>query len=181
MWYVSCTFCVYCVGRNYTFIFVIFSVVKLIGLPAVVSSCADHVFVVVGEADVGHMSRVAEVALVFGLKSETTETCLTFAETHRWFHLQLSALQQELFGNVKSRRLNVLRGDGNSQTSLCRGSRTVWPIRSRHRWRCSGRHETHTHSSRQLCQHFEAKFPKLHLQGCCRGHGDSAASDSDQG
>lgn len=33
---------------------------------AVVSSCADHVFVVVGEADVGHMSRVAEVALVFG-------------------------------------------------------------------------------------------------------------------
>lgn len=35
--------------------------------PAVVSSGADHVSVVVGEADVGHARRVAEVALVFGL------------------------------------------------------------------------------------------------------------------
>lgn len=48
-----------------------------IGSPAVVSSCADHVFVVVGEADVGHVSRVAEVALVFGLETEKTLTALS--------------------------------------------------------------------------------------------------------
>lgn len=56
---------------------------------------------------------------------------------------------------------------GDSQTSLCRGSRTVWPIRSRRRWRCSGRRETHTHSWLQLCLRFAAKSPKLHLPGCC--------------
>ncbi len=48
---------------------------QVIGSPAVVSSCADHVFVFVGEADVGHVSWVAEVALVFGLQ---TERILTF-------------------------------------------------------------------------------------------------------
>ena len=41
-----------------------------ISSPAVVSSCADHMFVFMGEADVGHVSRVAEVALVFGLETE---------------------------------------------------------------------------------------------------------------
>lgn len=39
-------------------------------LPAVICSCADHIFVLVREADIGHMSGVAEVALVFGLKTK---------------------------------------------------------------------------------------------------------------
>lgn len=44
---------------------------KLIGvLPAVISSGADDVLVIVGEANVGHVRRVAEVALVFGLQTE---------------------------------------------------------------------------------------------------------------
>lgn len=36
-------------------------------LPAVVSSTADHILVVVGETDVRHVSRVTKVALMFGL------------------------------------------------------------------------------------------------------------------
>lgn len=39
-------------------------------LPAVVSSSTDHIFIVVGEADVGYVGRVAKEAFVFGLKSE---------------------------------------------------------------------------------------------------------------
>lgn len=36
-------------------------------LPAVVSSSADHILVIVGETDVRHVSRVTKVTLMFGL------------------------------------------------------------------------------------------------------------------
>lgn len=45
-------------------------------VPAVVESRADHKLVIVGEADVGHMRRVAEVMPVFGLKSENHTSLL---------------------------------------------------------------------------------------------------------
>lgn len=48
-----------------------------IGSPAVVASCADHVFVLMREADVGHVSRVAEVALVFGLEPQENTRIVT--------------------------------------------------------------------------------------------------------
>lgn len=35
--------------------------------PTVVASYTYHIFVIVRETDVGHMGRVAEVTLVFGL------------------------------------------------------------------------------------------------------------------
>lgn len=39
-------------------------------VPAVVSSGADHILVVMRETDVRHVSRVPEVTLVFGLRAK---------------------------------------------------------------------------------------------------------------
>lgn len=74
----------------------------MIGLPAVVSSCADHVFVVVGEADVGHMRRVAEVALVFGLQTETKQTCV------RLINLVLDT-KNKLNLSLQTQKFDILR------------------------------------------------------------------------
>ena len=43
-------------------------------VPAVLSSSTDDIIVVEGEADVCHVSRVAQVALVFGLGREKNKT-----------------------------------------------------------------------------------------------------------
>lgn len=156
------------------------------------------------------MRRVAEVALVFGLQTETKQTCVrlinlvldtknklnlslqTPSAAEVWYpqrskgqkfnfklvtlflsvsaHEALDSSTPSFISFPTSEQLILNKWDvaTNSQTSLCRGSRTVWPIQSRRRWRCSGRRETHTRSSRQLCRRFEAKSPKLRLPGCWR-------------
>lgn len=204
---------------------------SVISSPAVVSSCADHVSVFVGEADVGHVRRVAEVALVFGLQTEKILTFLfnkqtinylcycrskgavmlagytspRFYPTTQKIYISLSKLLlfnvskfsptllmnsshghsvvYQLFSAVIDSNHPTLlyknENVGDSQTSLCRGSRTVWPIQSRRRWQCSGRRETHTRSWLQLCLRFAAIFPTLHLPGCC-GREETGSVDSKQ-
>lgn len=39
--------------------------------PAVAAASADHIFIIAGEADVGHVSRVAKVTLVLRLEIKT--------------------------------------------------------------------------------------------------------------
>lgn len=84
----------------------------MIGLPAVVSSCADHVFVVVGEADVGHMRRVAEVALVFGLQTETKRTCVRLinlvVDTKNKLSLSPQTLQLHTFDILRGQKVKSL-------------------------------------------------------------------------
>lgn len=83
---------------------------NLVNSPAVTAASADHIFIIAGETDIGYVSRVSKVTLMFGL-NRGKRSCdfgfRFFSVTQVWRHLQ---------------------------TSPGRGSQRAWWGRSHHRW-----------------------------------------------